>query len=144
VVRGVSLPDTSEPASVFYYNFSESAVNDALSEKPGVLAVAGYRDFFGRVFNGLQALVLLPEDVALRLQEELEENPLFARKIVERMLKEKFMAVPGKNYIEPPYFQTRGKGLKMYRALDLKKPVEMENKQPHLFDPKNVLDLDSL
>lgn len=100
-----------------------------------------YKDFFGRGGNSLSASLILPQGLADKLTAELKTNPLFMREVVLGIRNKKTI-MRSTEYIEPPFDDAKGKGLEMYLALDAQ-TTESKGK-PHVFDPANVVKIDSI
>lgn len=87
--------------------------------------------------------VVLPESVARELSSYIKDNPLFARKVVDRFIRARYDAEAIKRY---EYQMVRGQKLfdahqgKMYMLDLLDTPADQVN-QHHPFDPKRVVEI---
>lgn len=145
LVTGPTVPDLSEPAVLFGYTFFTGGIESA-ARAIGVEGIQNmplkYKDFMGREGNQVSVSVVLPQGLADKLTEELKTNPLFMREVAIG-IRDKKTIMRSDDYIEPPFDEVKGKGLEMYLALDAKISSEPKGK-PHVFDPANVVSIDSL
>ncbi len=143
IITGEGLPNTNEPAVLFAYQFTSNFLTELQHLDREFDRGFVYRDPANRGGNSFIVVAVLPESIGKRMQETIRQDPLFARKVAMGLADEKFdLSTSG--YRKPNYEEMRGKGLKMYVALDLDKPLSHRRHQPHTFDSKNVVDIDSL
>lgn len=139
-----TVSDSSEPAVLFGYSFFTRGIETA-ARTGGIETYKQmplhYKDFFGRGGNSLSASLILPQGLADKLTAELKTNPLFMREVVLGIRNKKTI-MRSTEYIEPPFDDAKGKGLEMYLALDAQ-TTESKGK-PHVFDPANVVKIDSI
>jgi len=139
LVSGESLPNTDEPAAIFIYNLDSMPIDSVRMEKGKREYGYSYVDLIGRRNNHFTVVAVIPEGVAIKMQDKMREDPLLARAIALSMVDNKF-ALPDGSYRRPNFPDMIGEGLKMYLALDMERPI---TGKLHVFDPSGLVDIDS-
>lgn len=142
IVTGEGLPNTDEPAALFVYQFTSDFLTNLSHLDKTTEKGFSYKDLVNRPGNSLIVVAVLPESIGEKMQDAIGRDPMFAREVAMGLVDNKFDLKEG-NYRRPNYDEMQGKGLKMYIALDLGKPLSPRRLQPHLFDQKNVVDIDT-